>query len=141
MKTADRTAEGAIWPMVLEKAYALFLSVLNAEAGRDLEVRSCSPCSPSFLRSHPDSAQYAVDRICLSSICAPRRYGKPSYELLEPGRNFLGLGSAGAVFQAVTGKPAPPASRLRVLLSPPPLPYCKALSNQENNDDSLREAL
>eukprot|EP01048_Picozoa_sp_COSAG05_P001761 COSAG05_NODE_61_length_23137_cov_22.080693_12_plen_854_part_00 len=66
LKTADRTAEGEIWPMVLEKAFALFLAELNLEAGTDVE---------------------------------------PSYGLLEPGRNGLGMATAGVVFSAVTGHP------------------------------------
>jgi hypothetical protein len=37
LKTTDRTAEGEIWPMVLEKAFALFLARLNAEEGRELQ--------------------------------------------------------------------------------------------------------
>lgn len=37
LKTSDRTSTGDIWPMVLEKAFAVFLARLNAELGWDIE--------------------------------------------------------------------------------------------------------
>lgn len=37
LKSSDRTSTGEIWPMVLEKAFAVFLARLNQEQGRDVE--------------------------------------------------------------------------------------------------------
>ena len=54
--------------------------------------------------------------MCLHRARVTRaRAPRQAYELLEPGRNMLGLATAGAVFQAVTGAPsARPHARARV---------------------------